>query len=305
MTGIAVPRCAVVTGGAGFIGSHVVDRLLDLGCDRVVVLDDLSSGQTENIDGRADFFQVDVASPFAPRAIASVDPDAIFHLAARIDVATSFVDPIDCARTNILGTIYALEAARRTNAKVVLASTGGAIYGECDHPAVEDDPLDPISPYAVSKLAAEYFLLADNRVDRSEHVVLRYANVYGPRQLAALEGGVVAVFLDQRSKGEPATLFGGGTQTRDFVSVADVVDATVRAFGLPAGIYNVGTGIETAIVELAEILGLETVAAPARPGDLGRSVIDPDRLWDALDGDWNPRPLAVGLAEMVEPDHSL
>ena len=262
---------AVVTGGAGFIGSHVADALVARG-DEVTVVDDLSSGKREQVPSGATFVEHDVRQPF------EVAADVVFHLAAQIDVRVSVADPALDAQVNVLGTIRVLEAARLAGAQVVFASTGGAIYGECERPAREDDPRRPLAPYGVAKLAAEEYLAAYNRLHGTNHVSLRYGNVYGPRQDPHGEAGVVAIFMGRLEEGRPLTVFGDGTQTRDYVYVGDVARATLAAVG-HAGVFNVGTGRETSVVELAALCAqaAEVVHAPARAGELQRSVLDPSR----------------------------
>jgi UDP-glucose 4-epimerase len=187
------------------------------------------------------------------------------------------------ADVNLLGTIRVLEAAREVGAQVVFSSTGGAIYGECERPATEDDPREPIAPYGTSKLAAEEYLATWNRLYGTEHVALRYGNVYGPRQDPHGEAGVVAIFFGRLAEGRPATIFGSGRQTRDYVYVGDVVAATLAAAGRPAGFFNVGTGRETSVLELYDVcrrvsgVELEPEFAEPRAGELDRSVLDPER----------------------------
>ena len=261
---------AVVTGGAGFIGSHVVETLLARG-DEVTVIDDLSTGRREHVPAAAAFVEHDVREPF------EVDAEVVFHLAAQADVRVSVADPALDAGVNVLGTIRALEAARRAGAQVVFASTGGAIYGECERPAREDDDQLPLAPYGTSKLAGELYLATYNRLHGTRHVALRYGNVYGPRQDPHGEAGVVAIFIGRLREGKPLTVFGDGRQTRDYVYVGDVARATLLAVG-HAGVFNVGTGRETSVLELARLVGdAEIVHAPARPGELQRSVLDPAR----------------------------
>jgi UDP-glucose 4-epimerase len=287
---------AVVTGGAGFIGSHVVDALLARG-DEVHVVDTLETGRRENVPAAATLHERDIREP-AGGLYDEIAPEAVFHLAAQADVGTSVERPDFDATVNVVGTIRVLEEARRHGARVVLASTGGAIYGECDGPASEDAPRRPLSPYGTAKLAAEEYLATWNRLYGSSHVALRFANVYGPRQLAKLEGGVVAIFMDRLRAGEGVTIFGDGEQTRDFVYVGDVVEAILAAGGQEAGTFNVGTGVETSVNGLFEAcravagVAAEAAHAPARPGDVRRSVIDVALAAETLG--WRP---ATALAE--------
>src|SRR5437762_8102554 len=213
---------AIVTGGAGFIGSHVVDALVARG-DEVHALDDLSTGKRENVGAGAVLHEADIRDPDSVFDL--VRPEAVLHLAAQASVGVSVERPELDAEVNVLGTVHVLEAARRHGAQIVFSSTGGAIYGECERPACEDDPRCPLSPYGTSKLAGEEYLAAWNRLHGTRHVALRFANVFGPRQMAKLEGGVVAIFMDRLQAGERVTIFGDGEQTRDFVYVGDVVDA--------------------------------------------------------------------------------
>jgi UDP-glucose 4-epimerase len=263
---------AIVTGGAGFIGSHVADALLARG-DEVVVIDNFSTGKRENVSPAAELLEHDIREPFA------VDADIVFHLAAQADVNTSVRDPVLDAQVNVLGTLNVLSAAG--DAQVVFTSTGGAIYGECARPAREDDPRRPLSPYGAAKLAGEEYLATWNRLWARRHVALRLANVFGPRQLPTLEGGVVSIFLDRMAAGEPATIFGSGEQTRDFVYVADVVRALLATAGHDGGVFNVGTGREVSVNELhaacSRVAGTEPEPryAAAREGDVLRSALDP------------------------------
>jgi UDP-glucose 4-epimerase len=281
---------AVVTGGAGFIGSHVIDALLARG-DEVHVVDTLQTGRRENVPDAATLHERDIREPSAD-LYDEIAPEAIFHLAAQADVGTSVAQPDLDATVNVLGTIRILEEARRHGAQVVFASTGGAIYGECDGPAREDHPRRPLSPYGTAKLAAEEYLATWNRLYGSSHVALRFANVYGPRQLAKLEGGVVAIFMDRLRAGEGVTIFGDGEQTRDFVYVGDVAQAVLAASERAGGTFNVGTGVETTVNGLFEacrsLAGADVEAehAPARPGDVRRSVVDVSLAAQALG--WRP-----------------
>jgi UDP-glucose 4-epimerase len=270
---------AIVTGGAGFIGSHVADALLARG-DDVAVLDSLVTGSREKVPSDAELRVGDIRSD-AQALFEELRPELCCHLAAQADVGTSVERPDYDADVNVLGTLRVLEAARAHGTHVVFSSTGGAIYGECDGPAAEDAPRRPISPYGIAKLAAEEYVAGWNRLFGTSHVSLRFANVYGPRQEASLEGGVVAIFLDRMAAGEETTVFGDGEQTRDFVYVGDVVAAVLAAAGHEGGTFNVGTGVETSINELhaacRRVTGddREPRYEPPRPGDIRRSVTDP------------------------------
>jgi UDP-glucose 4-epimerase len=272
---------AVVTGGAGFIGSHVAEALLARG-DDVHVLDSLVTGSREKVPEGAELHVGDIRSD-TEQVFGEVRPDVCFHLAAQADVGTSVERPSYDAEVNVWGTLQVLEAARKHGTKVVFSSTGGAIYGECDGPADEDAPRRPISPYGISKLAGEEYLLGWNRLFDASHVALRFANVYGPRQEPNLEGGVIAIFLDRMARGEPTTIFGDGEQTRDFIYVGDIVRGVLAATGHEGGVYNLGTGVETSVNELhaacRRVAGIdeEPNHAEAREGDVLRSVIDPGR----------------------------
>jgi UDP-glucose 4-epimerase len=269
---------AIVTGGAGFIGSHVVEALLARG-DDVTVLDDLSSGRRENVPEGARLVVADIREGLET-AFGEARPEVCFHLAAQVDVRVSVERPAHDAGVNVLGTIAVLEAARRHGTQVVFSSTGGAIYGECDGPAAEDAQRRPLAPYGVSKLAGEEYLAAYNRLYESGHVSLRYGNVYGPRQDPHGEAGVVAIFLGRLAAGEAPRIFGDGRQTRDYIYAGDVAAATLAAAGRDGGVFNVGTGIETSVLELYDgcrrVAGssLEAEQAPARLGELQRSVLD-------------------------------
>jgi UDP-glucose 4-epimerase len=291
---------AVVTGGAGFIGSHVADGLLARG-DEVHVLDNLSSGKRENVADGATLHEGDVRTD-AERVFDEVQPDACFHLAAQIDVRISVERPDVDAEVNVIGTVRVLEAARKHGTKIVFSSTGGAIYGECDQPAPEDYPRRPLAPYGTSKLAAEEYLAMYNRLYGTSHVSLRFGNVYGPRQDAHGEAGVVAIFMSRLRDGGTPRIFGDGEQTRDYVYVRDVATATLAGFGHDGSVFNIGTGIETSVLELYEsiqrVSGINRAPelAPARPGELQRSVLDATRAHQKLG--WQPgHNLDQGLAE--------
>jgi UDP-glucose 4-epimerase len=299
----------IVTGGAGFIGSHLVDALIARSAE-VHVVDNLATGSLENLPVGAELHELDIRDEALEELAGRLRPEVVFHIAAQADVGTSVECPAFDADVNVVGTVRVLEAARAAEARIVFTSTGGAIYGECEQPAREEDSPHPLSPYAASKLAGEGYLATWNRLYGSSHVTCRLANVYGPRQRPTLEGGVVAIFLDRFRDGREAEIFGDGSQTRDFVFVADVVQGLLAAASAPAdGVYNIGTGVGSSVLELhrvcAQTAGVEMQPrfAPKRPGDLRRSVLDASlaaealgwraetqlgdgvaRTWDVLDG---------------------
>jgi len=278
----------LVTGGAGFIGSHVVDLLLGEGRG-VVVLDDLSMGSADNVAAEATLQQIDIADGSAVDRVAdSVRPSFVYHLAAQASVTRSVAEPgFDCS-VNVVGTLNLLEAAKRHEAPLVFASTGGALYGaEAPIPTPEDFPPAPISPYGASKLAGEAYVLTWSRSDSIPHSVLRLGNVYGPRQRPHGEAGVVAIFSGYLWRGESPTVFGFGRPTRDYVHVHDVVRAMRLAEGA-GGTFNVATGRETDVSEVLEGLeraagsSVEPALAPLRDGELERSCLDPQRAEELL-----------------------
>ena len=294
----------LVTGGAGFIGSHVCDALLVQGHD-ITALDDLSSGRRENLDRRVRLHVADIRSPEAAALVARLRPEAIFHLAAQIQVRRSVEDPKLDADCNVVGFLNLLEAARKAGVcKVVFSSTGGAIYGEQQvHPAPESHPVRPASPYGASKAAGEIYLDYYRQQYGVGYVALRYANVYGPRQNAHGEAGVVAIFSERLLAGERCAINGAGRQTRDFVYVGDVARANALALATDFnGALNIGTGVETDILEihrrLAEAAGAgdEPRFAPAKAGEQLRSSIDPSLAARVLG--WRPQvSLAEGLRQ--------
>src|SRR3954454_8815954 len=224
---------AVVTGGAGFIGSNLVDALVARG-DDVTVVDNFASGKRGNLNAAATLLEHDIREPF------SLEADAVFHLAAQADVQTSMKRPEYDAAVNVVGTVNVLNAAPR--AQVIFASSGGAGYGECPVPASETAPFLPLPPYGIAKKCGEEYLAGWNRIHRTVHVPLRFANVYGERQDSGLEGGVVAIFLERMARGDETIIFGDGLHSRDFVFVGDVVAALLATVGRGGGPYNVGTG---------------------------------------------------------------
>jgi len=279
-------RTLLITGGAGFIGSHLADALLAEG-HRVIILDDLSSGREENVPPAADLHVLDIRSPEAARLVEKSRVDVLIHQAAKINVRKSMQDPLVDAEVNIIGTLNLIEAALKGGVEQVLfSSTGGAIYGEQDSfPAPESHPTYPISHYGVSKLAVERYLSTYHKSYGLDVICLRYANVYGERQNPFGDAGVVAIFLEHLLEGRRPTIHGDGSQTRDYVHVSSVVEANLAALGRKGfAIYNVGTGIETSVLELyghiARAVGsdLEPIFGPAKRGDQTRSSINPARI---------------------------
>ncbi|MCU1496864.1 MAG: UDP-glucose 4-epimerase [Acidimicrobiales bacterium] len=307
---------ALVTGGAGFIGSTLVDRLLAEGHE-VDVIDDLSSGSMANLaDARANpdhtfkLHRMDIRDADVVEVIERRRPEVVFHLAAQIDVRTSVADPVLDAMINVIGSLHVLEGARRAGSrKVVFASSGGTIYGEPSGdslPIKESEPQHPISPYGVAKKVVGDYLFAYRTLHELEYTALALANVYGPRQDPHGEAGVVAIFAGKLLAGEPCKIFGDGEQTRDYVYVDDVVDAFVRAADKGGGlILNIGTGVETSVNELygtmARVAGVDRAAelAPARGGEVPRSSLDAGRAGIQLG--WKPwTELPVGAAAVLE-----
>ena len=311
------PVKSVVTGGAGFIGSHLVDALTARG-DDVLVLDDFSSGKRENLadalENGAEVIELDVADTQAIfDAIGAYKPESVFHLAAQIDVRRSMSDPGFDARLNVVGTVNALEAARRGEAsKFVFTSTGGAIYGEGDArsdelPFSEDARCEPFSIYGQSKLAAEGYIDLYGRTRGLPATVVRLGNIYGPRQDPATEAGVVAIFCEAGRDGGRPTVFGTGEQTRDYVHVADVVSALLAAEATDdAGPINVGTGVETSVLRLAELVGrafgrddFDPEFAPARDGEVERTALDTEGASERLG--WRAeRTIETGLEQTIQ-----
>jgi len=284
----------LVTGGAGFIGSHVADAYLNAGHD-VVIMDDLSSGVRENLNPKAKFYHVDVRSDQVEGIFQREKFDVVNHHAAQMDVRRSVADPKHDASVNVLGSLHLLESSRRNGVtKFIFASTGGAIYGEQDSfPADEDHPQRPLSPYGVSKLCVERYLYYYHRVHGLQSVAMRYANVYGPRQNPFGEAGVVAIFAHKMLKGEQPVINGNGKQTRDYVYVADVVQANLLAERAPGfGVYNVGTGVEndanTLFKKLRKYLSPDCKEehGPPMVGEQQRSVVSFAKIKKELG--WSP-----------------
>jgi len=302
-----MPIRAIVTGGAGFIGSHVADGLLAHG-HRVAVVDNLASGRRERVPAGAELHQLDIRD--AAGLTALVDefrPDAVLHLAAQADVRVSVQDPGLDADVNVRVTIEVLAAARRAGARVVFSSTGGAIYGEVDTiPSPESTPCAAMAPYGISKLCGEHYLELDNRLYGTRHLTLRYGNVYGPRQDPHGEAGVVAIFFGKLLAGARPRIFGDGLQTRDYVYVADVVAANLAALAYAGNeqVFNIGTQRETNVVDLlaacqaAAGTDLEPEFHDARLGELQRSCLECSRAAGELA--WRAStPMADGLGETL------
>jgi UDP-glucose 4-epimerase len=302
---------AVVTGGAGFIGSHVADALLERG-GRVAVIDNLVGGRRDRVPAGAEFHELDIRDHAAMQAVFDdLQPAAVFHLAAQADVRASVEDPAFDADVNVRGTIAVLECARSTGARVVFSSTGGALYGEAELiPSPETTEPAPMSPYGTSKHGAELYLGLFNRLYGTRHVVLRYGNVYGPRQDPHGEAGVVAIFFGKLTSGETPLIFGDGSQTRDYVYVGDVVAANMAALAYegPHQAFNIGTQTETDVIDLLaesqRVAGTDVTPEhrPARLGELDRSCLDIALAQRELG--WQPAvPLGEGLAETLSALH--
>ena len=297
----------IVTGGAGFIGSNIVDAYLERGHE-VHILDDLSTGQRINLNAKAELHEVDIADPQAARLVESIKPDVLSHHAAQMDVRHSVADPTFDARVNILGFIHLLEGAKNAGVKkVIFASSGGAVYGEQDlFPAPEDHATRPASPYGVSKRAGELYLSYYQQAFGLPYIALRYANVYGPRQSTKGEAGVVAIFLSLLLTGKTPVINGDGGQTRDYVYVGDVVAANVAALDSSfIGAINIGTGVETDVVTIFQHLrqavgsDREATHGPAKTGEQRRSCLDARRAVHVLG--WRPQVmLADGLQRTAE-----
>ncbi len=296
----------LVTGGAGFIGSHTVDALVEAQTHEVAVLDDLSAGRRAQVNPAARFYRADLRDGAeVERIVEREKPEVVFHLGAQMDVRRSVAQPAFDAAVNLVGFLNLMEAGRSNGLRrVIFASTGGAIYGEQEtFPCDEDHPCRPVSPYGVAKLATESYLFFYRFQYGIDYVALRYANVYGPRQDPHGEAGVVAIFCGRMLENKPATIFGDGGQTRDFVYVGDVVRANLAALRSTASsALNIGTGIETDVNQLyaalARVAGVKTPPeyGPPRPGEQRRSVISPLRA--ARELEWRPRvTLDEGLAE--------
>ncbi|MCZ7661649.1 MAG: NAD-dependent epimerase/dehydratase family protein [Thermoleophilia bacterium] len=284
----------LLTGGAGFIASHAGDRLIQLGHE-VAVVDNLVTGKRENVPEGARFFEIDVRNPQLDQVFGEVGPEVVVHQAAQMDVRRSVADPAYDAQVNILGTLNLLECSRRHNVrKVVYAGTGGAMFGEAKYlPADEAHPVLPLSPYGVSKHTVEHYLFTYRENFGTDFTVLRYPNVYGPRQDPHGEAGVVAIFSLQMLRGQRPTIFGDGGKTRDYCYVDDIVAANMLALDKGAGgLYNLGRGIEVSDYEIfaavrdAVGMDVEPIYAPTRPGEVEHIALDASLARRELGWEW-------------------
>ena len=297
----------LVTGGAGFIGSTLVDSLISQG-NQVVVIDNLSSGRADYLNPAVKFYPVDISSPQVAQIFETEKPEFVYHLAAQIEVAKSMADPVRDNQINVLGGLNILENCRRTGVKkIIFSSTGGAIYGDADEiPTSETFAPYPISFYGIHKLTFERYLNCYYQVYGLDYTILRFANVYGPRQFKGGEAGVIAIFVDNAVKGLASTQNGDGKQTRDFVYVDDVVRALVFAKDITChGEVNIGLGIEASLLDIregiAKALGhpIEVKEAPAKPGEQRRSCLNRQRAKSVLD--WEPEVnLEEGIKRTIE-----
>lgn len=297
----------LVTGGAGFIGSHIVDRLIEEE-HQVIVVDNLSVGKRKNINKKARFYKMDILSSRVEKVFRKERPDILSHYAAQIDVRKSVEDPKFDASINILGTINLLENCVKYGVKkVIFASSGGAIYGEQEaFPALETHPTRPLSPYGISKLTIEHYLYYYKVTGGVDFVSLRYANIYGPRQDPYGEAGVVAIFTQKMLNGEQPIINGTGKQTRDFVYVEDAVEAHMAVLqGNASGVFNVGTGQETSVNQLFRFLSeltksnVKEVHGPEKKGEQQRSCLDYSHIHKTVE--WESRmSLLEGLEKTVE-----
>lgn len=295
----------LILGGAGFIGSHLVDALLEQG-EEVHVVDDLSTGKLENLNPAASFYKMDICDSGFGDLICSIRPEVVFHLAAQVSVPRSVHNPYEDARVNVLGTVNLLDACVKAGVKRVVFSSSAAVYGMPQYlPINEAHPLQTISPYGASKAAAEEYLRLYQRMYGINYVILRYANVYGPRQDAEGEGGVVSIFDRRLASRDALTIFGSGEQTRDFVYIKDIVRANLAAASCsPNHTVNVSTGEATSINELAQTMisttntSVEIIHQPERQGDIQHSVLSPQLALEVMG--WKPiYKLKDGLKDML------
>ncbi len=300
-------KTALVTGGAGFIGSHIVDALIRRRI-KVYVVDDLSAGKRGNVNPNAHFTKLSIASPQMVEYLTRLKPEIIFHCAAQVNLRNSLIDPPTDAHTNIMGTINIAHVAGQIGVKkIIYSSTGGAMYTETGKiPASETEAVEPSSPYGISKRSAEMYIHYEYQVHGLPYVTLRYANVYGPRQNAKGESGVISIFCDQMTKGQPVTIFGSGKQTRDYVYVEDVVHANMLAMDRAVvGTFNIGTGRETSVNSLfKKIKSMTAYQLPVRftspiEGEMMRSALDAKKARRELGWEAKTR-LDEGLKKTVK-----
>jgi len=284
----------LVTGGAGFIGSHIVDAYVGLGHE-VTIVDDLSTGDTGNLNPKAKFIKLDIRDPGLADVFRDGRFEAVNHHAAQINVRKSLEDPVFDGQVNVIGSLNVISLSARHGVKrIIFASSGGAIYGEPEiFPIREDSPMYPLSPYGVAKMTTEYYLRVFKSLYNLDHVIFRYSNVYGPRQISKSEAGVISIFISQILKSEPCFVNGNGDQVRDYVFVADVVKANVRALTGPSDFFNIGTGVATSVNGLIEILSAVIGRAvdhshrTAIPGEVLRNVLEHAKAREKLD--WQPQ----------------
>jgi len=296
----------LVSGGAGFIGSYLVDRLIKDG-HQVVVIDNLSTGKKENLNPKAKFYKVDIQSPKISQIFKKEKPEVVFHLAAQVDLRKSVENPIESAKVNILGSLNILENCQKFKIKkIIFSSTGGAIYGEAKIISTpEDYPANPLSPYGIEKLTIEKYLDYYWKIFKIPYISLRLANVYGPRQNSKGEAGVIAIFCDKMLCGKQPIIYGLGCQTRDFVFVDDVAEANILAMkSKKVGIFNIGTGketdIDTVFEKIKKLIGVKCkeIHAPAQLGEQKRSCLNYTKAKKELG--WQPKySLENGLKETI------
>lgn len=295
----------LVTGGAGFIGSNIVDCLVEQGCQTVIV-DNLSQGKAENINQGAEFYQVDVSSPLINGVFKKEGITHVIHHAAQIDVQQSLEDPLFDIKSNITGTVNLLECCRKYNVKKIIYPSSAAVYGEPDYlPLDECHPLKIISPYGISKHTPEHYLRAYQELYDLDYTIFRYANVYGPRQDPKGEGGVISIFVDKMLAGERPVIFGDGEQSRDFIYVRDIVEANLKALSGAGGkLLNISSKIQVTVNELYQLINkilgsdLEPVYQNERKGDIRHSYLDNSRARAVLE--WEPLyDLSSGLKETL------
>lgn len=296
----------LVTGGCGFIGSHIVDDYI-AGGHTVTVIDDLSTGSLKNLNRRATFYQKDITSPDIGSIFEKERFDVVNHHAAQINVRTSVTDPLLDARINIMGSLHLLMLSVHYEVKrFIFASSGGAVYGEPhQYPIAETTVPAPASPYGIAKATVEQYAQILTRLHGLDHVILRYSNVYGPRQISTSEAGVISIFINQVLNNETCIVFGDGTSTRDYVFIDDVVRANRTALTCPSNTFNIGTGIETSVNGLIELLSgitgrkIEHAYDDPRAGDVQRNVLDASRAVKHLD--WTTQTkLAQGMKKTFD-----